>query len=195
MHLSRLDQYPMLFTSWVFRLLPGECHKPPDASCGHIFAPEPLSHVHWCRGKHDDEPLPTRWQKHWLSDLYLNIVCCCSASLCQKLTVFNQWLAVCQALYLPTSPDLLNSCPRACKVMPSNHLILRHSPSLTPQSFPSISIFLPELSIFTSGTKSLIFQHQPFPWIFRSWILLGLIIDFPCHPSDSQVYSPPQFKS
>ena len=52
----------------------------------------------------------------------------------------------------PTPGDYSNSCP-SLWVMPSNHLILCHSPLLLPSIFPSIRVFSNELVLHIRWPK------------------------------------------
>jgi len=70
-------------------------------------------------------------------------------------------------------------------VMPSNYLILCHSPLLLPWIFPSIRVFTDELTLYQLA-KVLELQHQSFQWIFRVDFLWDWLVWSPCSLRDSQ---------
>ena len=75
-----------------------------------------------------------------------SLECCCSVTK-SCLTLFNQWIAGCQAfLSLTVSQSLLRFMSIET-VRLSNHLILCHPLLLLPSIFPSIRVFSSELAL------------------------------------------------
>ena len=74
-------------------------------------------------------------------ELYQMYFCCCLvAKLCPTLQP-HPWTAACQASLSFTISQSLLKLLSFESVMPSNHLILCHSPLLLPSVFPSIKVF------------------------------------------------------
>ena len=94
---------------------------------------------------------------------------CCYSVAKSCLTLFNQWIAGCQAfLSLTVSQSLLRFMPIE-SVRLSNHLILCHPLLLLPSIFPSIRIFSSELALCISWPKYL--RSSISPYSDCSWLI------------------------
>ena len=108
------------------------------------------------------------------------------------------WIAACQASLSITISRSSLWLMSIDSVMPSSHLILRHSLLLLPPSPPSIRVFFNESTLSMRWPKywSFSFSIIPSKEIPRADLLQNGLVGSPCSPRDSQESSPtPQFKS
>ena len=101
-------------------------------------------------------------------------LCCCSVT--RSCTIFvTQWISICQAFLFFTICWSLLTLMFIESVMPSNHLILCHTLSSCPQSFP-VSESLPMSWLFASDDQSIgaSASASVLPVNTHGWYPLGL---------------------